>query len=134
MEVMKETSCRSRFALLISSVDSRRNGKGRRCIEPSRLPVKQMKRVLKKRKLRKIIRNYILKNVPKSKVYQIIRAPFLRKTVVFANGERITEINEFGMIKKYPFRNEKKRRSFLMGENKKLVKKGNEVNSLVVSS
>ena len=75
-----------------------------------------MKRVLKKRKLRKVIRNYILKNVPKSsKVYQIIRAPFLRKTVVFANGERITEINEFGMTKKYPFRNEKKRRSFLMG-------------------
>ena len=68
--------------------------------------MKQMKRVLKKRELRKRIRNYVLKNVPKSsKVYQIIRAPFLRKTVVFANGERITEINEFRMSKKYPLRN-----------------------------
>ena len=106
MEVIKETSCRSRFTLFISSVNSRRNSKGRRCIEPSRLPVKQMKRVLKKRKLRKRIRNYVLKNVPKSsKVYQIIRAPFLRKTVVFANGERLTEINEFRMTKKYPLRN-----------------------------
>ena len=107
---MKETSCRSRFALFISSVDSRRNGKGLCCIEPSRLPVKQMKRVLKKRKLRKRIRNYVLKNVPKSsKVYHIIQAPFLRKTVVFASGERTTEINEFGMTKKFPLRNEKKR-------------------------
>ena len=112
MEVKKETSCRTRVALFISSVDSRRNGKGRRCIEPSRLPVKQMKRVLKKRKLRKRIRNYVLKNVPKSsKVYQIIRAPFLRKAVVFANGERITEINEFGMTKKYQKR--QKRRSLI---------------------
>ena len=106
MEVIKETSCRSRFALFISSVDSRRNGNGRRCIEPSRLPVKQIKWVLRKRKLRKRIWNYVLKNVPKSsKVYQSIRAPFLRKTVVFANGERITEINEFRMTKKYPLRN-----------------------------
>ena len=106
MEIIKDISCRSRFALFISSVDSRRNGKGRRCIEPSRLPVKQMKRFLKKRKLRKRIRNYVLKNVPKSsKVCQIIRAPFLRKTVVFANGEGITEINEFRMTKKYPLRN-----------------------------
>ena len=106
MEIIKETSCRSRFALFISSVDSGRNGKGRRCTEPSRLPVKQMKRFLKKRKLRKRIRNYVLKNVPKSsKVYQIIRAPFLRKTVVFANGERITEANEFRMTKRYLLRN-----------------------------
>ena len=106
MEVIKETSCRSRFALFICSVDSRRNGKGRRCIEPSRLPVKQMKRFLKKRKLRKRIRNYVSKNVPKSsKVYQIIRAPFLSKSVVFANGERIREVNKFRMIKKYPLRN-----------------------------
>ena len=70
---MKETSCRFRFALFISSVDSRRNGKGQRCIELSRLSVKQMKQVFKKRKLRIRIRNYVLKNVPKSsKVYQII--------------------------------------------------------------
>ena len=105
MEV-KETSCRSRFALFISSVDSQRNGKGRRCREPSRLPVKQMKRALKRRKLRKRIRNYVLKNAPKSsKVYQIIRTPFLRKAVVFGNDERITETNEFWMTKEYPLRN-----------------------------
>ena len=106
MEIIKETSCRSRFALFISGDDSRRKGKGRRCTEPSRLPVKQMKRFLKKRKLRKRIQNYVLKKFPKSsKVYQIIRAPFLRKTVVFANGERITDANEFRMTKKYPLRN-----------------------------
>ena len=105
MEVIKDASCRSRFALFISSVDSRRNGKGQLCREPSRLPVKQMKRFLKKGKLRKRIRNYVLKNVPKSsKVYQVIRVPFLRKTVVFANGECITDANEFRMTKKYPLR------------------------------
>ena len=102
IEIIKETSCRSRFALFIGSVDSRRNGKGRRCTEPSRLPVKQMKRFLKKRKLRKRIGNYVLKNVPRSsKLYEIIRAPFLRRTFVFAIGERITESNEFRMTKKY---------------------------------
>jgi len=106
MEVIKENSCRSRFALFISSVNSPRNGKRRRCTEPSRLPVKQIKRFFKKRKLRKRIRNYVLKNVPKSsKVFQVMRAPFLRKTVVFANGERITEANEFSATKKYPVRN-----------------------------
>ena len=106
MEIIKEISSRSRFALFISSIDSRKNGKGRRCIEPSRLPVKQIKRVLKKRKLRKRIRNYVSKNVPKSsKLYQIIRAPFLRKRVFFANGERVTKVNKFRMTKKYPLRN-----------------------------
>ena len=108
MEINKETFCRSRFAMFTGSVKSRRNGKVRRCTEPSRLPVKRMKRFLKKRKLRKRIRNYVLKNVPKSsKVYQIIRVPFLRKTVVFANGERMTEANqnEFRMTKKYHLRN-----------------------------
>ena len=106
MEIIKETSCRSRFALFISGDDSRRKGKGGRCTEPSRLPIKQMKRFLKKRKLRKRIRNYVLKNVPKSsKVYQVIRAPFLRKTVVFADGRRIIDANEFRMTKKYPLRN-----------------------------
>ena len=106
MEIIKETSCRSRFALFIISADGRRNGKGRRSREPSRLPMKQMKRVLKKRKLRKKIRNYVLKNVPKSsKVYQVIRTPFLRKTVVFASGERITDCNEFRMTKKYSLTN-----------------------------
>ena len=106
MVVIKGTACRSRFALFISSVDSRKNGKGQRCTEPSRLPVKQMKRFLKKRSLRNRIRNYVSKNVPKSsKLYQIIREPFLCKTVVFGNGERITEVNETRMTKKYTLRN-----------------------------
>ena len=107
MEVIKETSCRSRFALFICSVDSR-------------LPVKQMQRFLKKRKLRKRIRNYVSKNVPKSsKVYQVIRAPFLRKSVVFASGERIREINKFRMTKKYPLRSSCKMLSL---ENKMVYK------------
>ena len=105
MELIKESCCRSRFALFISSVASRRNGEGRRCTEPSRVPVKQLKRFLKKRRLRKRIRNYVSKNVPKSsRVYQIIRIPFYRKTVVFGNGEHITEVNEFRVTKKYPLR------------------------------
>ena len=113
MEVIKETSCRSRFALFISIVNSRRNCKGRRCTEPSRVPVKLLKRALKKRKLRKRIHSYVSKNVPKSStVYQIARAPFLRKTVIFANGERITEFNEFRMTKKYPLRSSCKVLSF----------------------
>ena len=68
--------------------------------------MKRMKLFLKKRKLRKGIRNHVSKNVPKSsKVCQIIRAPFLCKSVVFANGERIREVNKFRMTKKYPLRN-----------------------------
>ena len=107
MEIMKQS--RSRLALFICSVNSRRNCKGRRCTEPSRVPVKLLKRFLKKRKLRKRIRNYVSRNVPKSSyVYQIVRAPFLRKTVVFANGERITEVHEFRMTKKYPLRSSSK--------------------------
>ena len=107
MEVIKETSSRSRFALFICSVDSR-------------LPVKQMKRFLKKKKLRKRIRNYVSENVPKSsKVYQVIQAPFLRKSVVFANGERIREINKFRMTKKYPLRSSCKMLSL---ENKMVYK------------
>ena len=129
MEVIKETSLRSRFGMFICSVDSRRSGKRRRCIEPSRLPVKQIKRFLKKRKLRKRIRNYVSKNVPKSsKVYQIIRAPFLRKSVVFANGERLREVNKFRMIKKYPSRNSCKMLSL---ENKMVYKSLNhKVNNI----
>ena len=45
------------------------------------------------------------KNFPKSsKVYQVIQAPLLCKTVVFANGERIKEANEVRMTKKYPLK------------------------------
>ena len=107
MEVIKETSSRSRFALFICSVDSR-------------LPVKRMKRFLKKKKLRKRIRNYVSENVPKSsKVYQVSQAPFLRKSVVFANGERIREINKFRMTKKYPLRSSCKMLSL---ENKMVYK------------
>ena len=129
MVVIKETACRSRFALFISSVDSRKNGKGQRCTEPSRLPVKQMKRFLKKRSLRKRIRNYVSKNVPKSsKLYQIIREPFLRKTVVFANGERITEVNDTRMTKKYTLRN---RCKMLSLENEMVYKSLNhKINSI----
>ena len=105
MEIIKETSCRSQFALFSSSGDIQRNSKTRRCTEPSRLPVKQMKRFLKKRKLRKRIRNYVMKNFPKSsKVNQVIQAPLLCKTVVYAYGERMKEANEFRMTTKYPLR------------------------------
>ena len=115
MEIIKRNSFRSRYALFIGGVDSRKNGKVRRCREPSRLPVKQMKRILKKRKLRKRIQNYVSKNVPKtSRLHQIMQAPILRKTVI--NGQRIGEGNEFTMSDKYtlrsgskiaPLRNEK---------------------------
>ena len=68
--------------------------------------MKQMKRFLKKRKLRKRIRNYVLKNVPKtSALYKIIKAPLLRKTVAFTNAKRITGINKFAASDKYPLRN-----------------------------
>ena len=105
MDIIKERDCRSRFALFICCVASGRKGEKRRCTEPSRVAVKQLKRFLKKRKLRKRIRNYLLKNLPKSsRVYQIIRTPLLRQKAVFGNGERLTEVNEFNLIKKYPLR------------------------------
>ena len=105
MEIIKEHDRRSRFALFIYCDASGTKGERQRCTEPSRVPVKQIKRFLKKRKLRKRIRNYMLKNLPKSsRVYEIIRTPVFRKKVVFGHGERVTEVNEFELIKKYPLR------------------------------
>ena len=61
--------------------------------------------VFEKEKTKERIGNYVSKNVPKSsRVYQIIRIPFYRKTVVFGNGEHITEVNEFRVTKKYLLR------------------------------
>ena len=108
MEIIKQNSFRSRHALFIGSANSPKNGKVRRCREPSRLPVKQMKRILKKRKGRKRIRNYVLKNVPKTSIlYQIMQAPILRKIVT--NGQRIPEDNEFTITDKFLLRNGCKR-------------------------
>ena len=113
MEIIKESCCRSRFALFICNVASRTKSKKRRFREPSRLPVKHLKQFWKKRKLRKRIRNYVSKNLPRSsRFYQIIRTPFFRKRVVFRNGEHITEVNEFRMNKKYPLRSSCKVLSF----------------------
>ena len=42
----------------------------------------------------------------------IICTPFVRKRVVFSNGERITEVNEFRITNKYPLRNSCKELSF----------------------
>ena len=78
MEIIKESCCRSQFALFICNVASRRKGEGERLREPSRVPIKQLKRFSKKKKLRKRIRNYVSKNLPSSsRVYQIILTPFL---------------------------------------------------------
>ena len=91
MEIIEESCFRSQFALFIC----------RRFREPSRVPVKQLKWFLKKKKLRKRIRNYVSKNLPSSsRVYQIILTPLLRKRVLFGNGERMTEINNNKMMYK----------------------------------
>ena len=101
MEIIKESYCRSRFALFMCNVGIRRKGAGLRSREPSRVPLKQLKLFLKKRKLRKRIRNYASKNLPRSsRVYQLIFTPFLRKTVLFGNGERMTEVNDNKMVYK----------------------------------
>ena len=66
MEIIKESYCRSRFALFMCNVGIRRKGAGLRSRVPSRVPLKQLKLFLKKRKLRKRIRNYASKNLPRS--------------------------------------------------------------------
>ena len=106
MKIINESCCRSRYALFICTVASRRKGRERRFRELSRVPVKQLKRFLRKRKLRETIRNYVCKNLPRSsRVYQIICTPFVRKRLVLSNGERIiTEDNEFRITYKYPLR------------------------------
>ena len=87
MEIIKESCCRSRFALFISSVASRRNGGERRCTEPSRVPVKQLKRFLKKRRLRKRIRNYVSKNVPsRQEIIKLSEFPFIAKQLSLVMG------------------------------------------------
>ena len=98
-QIIKESYCRSRFALFGCNVAIRRKGEGLRSREPSRVPLKQLKLFLKKRKLRKRIRNYASQNLPRtSRVYQIILTPFLRKRVLFGNGERMTEVNDNKMV------------------------------------
>ena len=101
MEIIKESYCRSWFALLMCNVGIRRKGEGLCSREPSRVPLKQLKLFLKKRELRKRIQNYASKNLPRSsRVYQLILTPFLHKTVLFGNGEHMTEVNDNKMVYK----------------------------------
>ena len=128
MKIIKESCCRSRFALFICTA-SRRKGEERRFREPIRVPVKQLKRFLRKRKLRKTIRNYVSKNLPRSsRVYQIILTPFLRKRVVLSNRERITEVNEFRITNKYPLRSSCKK--LLLGSKMVYKSLNHKVNNI----
>ncbi|KAJ7323104.1 hypothetical protein OS493_032389 [Desmophyllum pertusum] len=86
--------------------DIHKNGKGIRCREPSRLPLKQMKQLLKKRKLRKRMRIYLSKNVPKtSSCYQMVVQSFLLKGMRFGIGRILRDGKEALESRKYVWKN-----------------------------
>ena len=59
--------------------------------EPSRIPIKALKKGLKRRNRRFVIK-YILKSVPKSSfVYQIMKVASLQKTVVYSMRKAMEE-------------------------------------------
>ena len=65
-----------------------------------------MRLYLKKSKLRKTLRNYVLKNISKiSKLYDIIQSKLLRKVVIFSNRQYIPEDNQFTVTTRNLFRN-----------------------------
>ena len=88
---VKDDICRSRFALFINNI--KRDIKRRRhhYREPRRIPIKALKKALKRRN-RKFVKMYILKSVPKSSfVYQIMKVASLRKTVVYSIRKAMEE-------------------------------------------
>ena len=82
---------RSRFACFIHGVhmiQARRH----RCREPSRVPVKRIKRMLRKRKYRKMVIRVLSGNLPKTSfLYQIMKLSWLWKAVLCDSKKVSTE-------------------------------------------
>ena len=88
VEEIDENCSRSRFALFINASKDRKRPERYR--EPSRIPIKAIKKALKQRKYRKKIRNYVCKTVPKtSMLFHVMHISTLRKAIVF--GKRTLE-------------------------------------------
>ena len=82
---------RSRFACFIHGVHMIEARRGR-CREPSREPVKRIKRMLRKRKYRKTVIRVLSGNLPKTSfLYQIMKLPWLRKAVLCDSKKVSTE-------------------------------------------
>ena len=80
---VKYGTCRSLFALFVNNIKRETRRRRRRFREPSRIPIKALKKVLKRRN-RNVFKKYVLKTVPKSSfLYQIMQVALLRKTVVY---------------------------------------------------
>ena len=93
-EIKDSQSLRSRFAVFNNGDDICKR-RSRRSRELSRIPVKAIKRALKKRKCRKRVVRNILKNVPKTSVlYQVMKSSLFRKALAFCNEKFVIELGD----------------------------------------
>ena len=92
---IKDKCCRSRFALFINQNKTLRDKRPHRCREPSRMPVKALKRALKKRRRRNFMRKYISRTVPKTSfLHKIVEMTILWKETVLCTGKVL--LNSWG--------------------------------------
>ena len=94
VEEIDKNCCRSRFALFISA--SKRRKRPERYREPSRIPIKVIKKALKHRQYRKKIRRYVCKTVPKtSMLFHVMHISTLRKAIVFGKGTLEKQLDNY---------------------------------------
>lgn len=93
-EIKDSQSLRSRFAVFNNGDDICKR-RSRRSRELSRIPVKAIKRALKKRKCRKRVVSNILKNVPKTSVlYQVMKSSLFRKALALCSEKFVIELGD----------------------------------------
>ena len=91
---MSERFLRLSRKTLFISFDVTRRKRIRRCREPSRLPYKELKRILGKRKLRRKAVRYVLKNFPKTSVVNVIVGNGIFRKELLIKGSVTFVLNE----------------------------------------
>ena len=91
---MSERFLRLSRKTLFISFDVTRRKRIRRCREPSRLPYKELKRILRKRKLRRKAVRYVLKNFPKTSVVNVIVGNAIFRKELLIKGSVTFVLNE----------------------------------------
>jgi len=93
-EVVERGPLRSRFALYHGVYLQKQ--RARRSRELSRIPLKALKKILKKRSGRKVVIRNILKNLPQSSVvYELVETPLLRKGLIFGCDKVVRELADY---------------------------------------
>ena len=93
-EVVDRKAVTSRFALYHGVYLQKR--KAKRSRELSRIPLKALKKVLKKRSRRKVVIRNILNNLPQSSVvYELMETSLLRKGLMFGCDKPVRELKDY---------------------------------------